>query len=147
MGQDKKPHNSEEVGFIVKAILETLASEQSQLHLHTVRGTRESASEGMEEWMRVWDLIPPERDALVRLRSMAFRNRILYKVLTWVQRRYVDALMLARWDRIRSPLVLKILAPIVKKLLKALGWKFRESRRSNQPSCSGMGQQTRTYVA
>ncbi|MGQ9552161.1 MAG: hypothetical protein ACUVUE_07025 [Candidatus Bathycorpusculaceae bacterium] len=69
----------------------------------------------------VWDLVPPEKGALVRLWRMASRSRIQYKVLTWRQRRYMDALMLARWDRIRSLLVLKILAPIVKKLLSALG--------------------------
>jgi len=77
------------------------------------------------ETMGFWDLIPPERDTVVKLWRMALRNKSLCRVLTWSQQRYVDALMLAQWDRIRSPLVLKILAPIVKKLLSALGKRLR----------------------
>jgi hypothetical protein len=43
-----------------------------------------------------------------------------------MERRYVEALMLAKWNRILSPLVLKILAPIVRKVLRALGSTCRQ---------------------
>jgi hypothetical protein len=77
-------------------------------------------------FLGVWELISPYRDALVRLWRVASRKGILYRVLTWMERRYVEALMLAKWDRILSPLVLKILAPIVRKMLRALGSTYRQ---------------------
>lgn len=75
-----------------------------------------------EDAVEVWDLIQPEKRALSKLKDEAVRRGLWGRVLSWNDRRYIDALTMAHIGRtIRSPLVLRILAPIVKKLLKALG--------------------------
>jgi len=72
------------------------------------------------EELNVWDLVRPERMSLVRLKRVSVRNRSWFTVLDWRQRRFVDA-VITTVDRIRSLLLLRTLAPLVKRLLTALG--------------------------
>jgi len=79
----------------------------------------------MKEAVEVWDLISPERVSLIKLKKVAVRNGIWHRVLSWDERRYVDALTMAHIGRIRSSLVLRVLALMVKKLLDAVGRRVR----------------------
>lgn len=60
------------------------------------------------------------RKALEGLKQKARRNGAWFKVLKWGERRYIDAVILAV-ERIQSPLLLRILTPLVDKLLRAIG--------------------------
>jgi len=79
--------------------------------------------------MEVWRLVSPDRESLTKLFKSAFRKRSCREILSWRERLYLNALLKASWPRIRSILVLKILAPIVKKILKALGTAFKAPLR------------------
>ena len=60
------------------------------------------------------------RTALEELKQKARYNRVWFKVLRWGERRFIDAVILAV-DRIQSPLLLRLLTPLIDKLLRALG--------------------------
>ncbi|MEM3041897.1 MAG: hypothetical protein QXG97_07760 [Nitrososphaerota archaeon] len=68
----------------------------------------------------IWDLIPPERTSLKKLRQISIRNKSWFRMLSWTQRRFIDATIVVT-ERIRSLLMLRVLAPLVRKLLEALG--------------------------
>jgi len=74
----------------------------------------------LEDAMEVWNLIQPERNSLNRLKRISIRNKSWFRMLSWEQRRFIDAII-TMVKRIRSLLLLKILAPIVMKLLNAVG--------------------------
>jgi len=68
----------------------------------------------------VWDLIHPNRASLERLKRVSLRNRTWFTVLTWKQRKLID-IVIRTVTRIRSLLLLKVLAPLVGRLLRAIG--------------------------
>jgi len=69
----------------------------------------------------VWSLVSPRYDDLNRLRRLSLRRRVFFKVLDPCQRRYFNAVLMTRIEMIRSKVVLRLLEPIVEKLLAALG--------------------------
>jgi len=69
---------------------------------------------------KVWDLVPPERNVLVRLKRISIRNKSWFTMLSWKQRRFIDATIMTV-DKIRSLLILRILAPLIRRLLTANG--------------------------
>jgi len=69
--------------------------------------------------MKIWDLIQPNRNSLKKLKQISIRNRSWFRMLSWTQRRFIDAIIMVT-ERIRSLLVLRILAPLVRKLLVAV---------------------------
>lgn len=73
----------------------------------------------------VWDLVRPERDSLARLKKVSLRNRAWFAVLTWTQRRFMD-LVIRTVDSIRSVVLLRVLAPLVRRLLTAIGGDARK---------------------
>ena len=77
----------------------------------------------------VWDLIRPDRASLKRLKQVSVRNRSWFTVLSWKQRRFIDAVIMTV-DRIRSLLLLRVVAPIVRKLLVAIGGDLRSGALS-----------------
>ena len=73
-----------------------------------------------EEEAEVWDLVRPERGSLARLKQVSIRSRAWFTVLSWQQRRFIDV-VIRTVDRIRSLLLLRVLAPLVRRLLTAIG--------------------------
>jgi len=73
-----------------------------------------------EEKDGVWDLVHPDRASLERLKRLSLRNRTWFTVLTWKQRKLID-IVIRTVDRIRSLLLLKVLAPLVGRLLRGIG--------------------------
>jgi len=69
---------------------------------------------------KIWDLIPPERNSLNRLKRISIRNRSWFSILSKAQRSFIDAIIVVT-KRVRSLLMLRILAPLVRKLLVAIG--------------------------
>jgi len=78
-----------------------------------------------EEEAEVWDLIRPERGSLARLKQVSMRSRAWFTVLSWKQRRFIDV-VIRTVDRIRSLLLLRVLAPLVRRLLTAIGGDARK---------------------
>ena len=78
----------------------------------------EAAWKPNEDATEVWDLIPPERKSLAKLKRVALRNKAWFSELSWKERRFIDAVIMVV-ERIRSLLILRLLAPIIKKLLEA----------------------------
>jgi len=77
----------------------------------------------------VWDLVHPDRGSLDRLKRMSIRNRCWFSVLTASERKFLDAVVMTV-DRIRSPLLLRVLAPLVRKLLTAVAGDARSGALS-----------------
>jgi len=73
-----------------------------------------------ENPMKVWDLIKPERNSFERLKRISIRNKIWFGKLSLKQRRFIELVILAV-EKIRSRLLLRLLAPLVLKLLSANG--------------------------
>jgi hypothetical protein len=73
-----------------------------------------------EEKAEIWNLVQPKRNSLEKLKRVSIRNRAWFRVLDWKQRRFMD-LVIKMMDRIRSPLLLKVLRPLVRRLLEAIG--------------------------
>jgi len=69
--------------------------------------------------IKIWDLIQPNRNSLKKLKRISIRNRSWFRMLNWAQRRFIDAIIMVT-ERVRSLLVLRILAPLVRKLLVAV---------------------------
>ena len=89
-----------------------------------------SESDGEESGeMGVWSLVEPDRVSLTRLVRRVFSDRLCRKIanLTFNEKMYLNALFGAQWNRLKSRLVLKVLAPIVEKMLRALGRRFEGS--------------------
>ena len=72
----------------------------------------------------VWDLVRPERCSLVRLKKVSLRSGAWFTALSWKQRRFLDV-VIRTVDRIRSSLLLRVLAPLVGRLLTAIGGNAR----------------------
>ena len=77
----------------------------------------------------VWSVIEPDRVSLTRLVRRVFSDRLCRKIanLTFNERMYLKVLFEAKWNRLKSLLVLDVLAPIVEKMLRALGRRFEGS--------------------
>lgn len=73
-----------------------------------------------EEDCDVWSLVRPERRSLTKLKRLSIRRRAWFRVLSWKQRRLIDVVV-RTVDRVRSGLLLRVLAPLVKKLLTVVG--------------------------
>ena len=73
----------------------------------------------------VWSLVRPERCSLVRLKKVSLRSGAWFTVLSWKQRRFLD-IVIRTVDRIRSGLLLRVLAPLVERLLTAVGEEARD---------------------
>jgi len=73
-----------------------------------------------EEKVEIWNLVQPERSSLEKLKRLSIRSRAWFRVLNWKQRRLMDIVM-KTVDRIRSPLLLRVLSPLVERLLEAIG--------------------------
>lgn len=73
-----------------------------------------------EEEAEVWDLVRPERGSLAKLKRVCLRSRAWFIVLSRKQRRFLEV-VIRTVDRIRSPLLLRVLAPLVRRLLTAIG--------------------------
>jgi len=82
----------------------------------SVSSSRGSCEEGLE----VWSLIRPKRSSLVRLKRLSLRSKAWFTVLSWKQRRFIDV-VIRTVNRVRSLLLLRVLAPLVKRLLGAIG--------------------------
>jgi hypothetical protein len=76
---------------------------------------------------KVWNLVRPDKASLKRLVSAVLKDWDLRKKFRG-DLLYLQAVLKARLEKIRSPLVMKILASKVKKLLKALGGNYAESQ-------------------
>lgn len=57
---------------------------------------------------------------MVRLKKVSLRSRAWFTALSWKQRRFLDV-VIRTVDRIRSGLLLRVLAPLVERLLTAIG--------------------------
>ena len=68
----------------------------------------------------VWRLIPPKRENIERLVELARENENCRRNVSVEDWMYLEALLKASWDEIRSPAVLERLAPVVKTILKCL---------------------------
>ena len=90
------------------------------LHARVTCGVAKMADGAETLEAEVWDLVRPERCSLVRLKKVSLRSRAWFTVLSWQQRRFLD-LVIRTVDRIRSGLLLRVLAPLVGRLLTALG--------------------------
>ncbi len=73
-----------------------------------------------EEEAEIWSLVPPERGSLDRLKRLSMRSGAWFRALNWKQRGLIDITM-RTVDRIRSSLLLKVLAPLVRRLLETVG--------------------------
>jgi len=74
----------------------------------------------------VWILIKPDRNSLNKLKRISIRNKFWFKELSWEQRRFIELVIMVV-EKIRSHLLLKLLAPLVKKLLTAIGGSLKVS--------------------
>ena len=70
--------------------------------------------------VEIWSLVQPERGSLEKLKRLSIRSGAWFRVLNWKQRRLLD-LVMKMVDRIRSPLLLRVLGPLVSRLLVAIG--------------------------
>lgn len=77
----------------------------------------------------VWNLMRPNRDSLKKLKRVSIRNRLWFKAINWKQRRFIDAVIMTV-ERVRSLLMLRVLAPIVEKLLVTFGGDMRKGALS-----------------
>ena len=68
----------------------------------------------------IWSLVQPERGSLEKLKRLPIRSGVWFRVLNWKQRRLLD-LVMKLVDRIRSSLLLRVLGPLVSRLLVAIG--------------------------
>ena len=67
----------------------------------------------------VWRIIPPERRWLTRLKHLSLRNKSWFTLLSRSERGFIDAIIMTL-DRIRSFLILRLLSPLVRRMLRAL---------------------------
>lgn len=89
-----------------------------------------------EDEMDIWEYISPERRSLLRLKRLSLRSRLWFKVLSLENRRLIDA-VIAVVDRVRSFLLRRILAPLVKRLLGALGGGFSKGELGRREVLKG----------
>jgi hypothetical protein len=70
--------------------------------------------------MDVWELIPPKREHIEKLMELARDNENCRRNISVEDWKYLEALLQAEWDEIRSPAVLERLNPVIKTILKCL---------------------------
>ena len=70
---------------------------------------------------KFWGEIYPTRDMLAGLRLRAKRCRVWFSELSGNQRRLIELVTAVVKGKVRSLILAKLLAPIVKKLLEAMG--------------------------
>jgi len=70
--------------------------------------------------MEVWELIPPKREHIEKLMGLARDNENCRRNVSVEDWKYLEALLQAEWDEIRSPAVLERLNPVIKTILKCL---------------------------
>lgn len=70
--------------------------------------------------MEVWNFVKADRNSLNKLKRISIRNRSWFRELSLAQRRFIELVIMVV-ERIRSRLLLRLLAPLVTKLLTALG--------------------------
>jgi hypothetical protein len=70
--------------------------------------------------MDVWELIPPKREHIEKLMELARDNENCRRNVSVEDWKYLEALLQADWDEIRSPAVLERLNPVIKTILKCL---------------------------
>ena len=122
----KDPTILKAVTPIVKTMLEAFSEDyRREPVLHEERINEDGWLE--ENDMKVWGLIRPHRKPLENLFKRALRSGALQKVLGMKHRLYLKALLMASWSEIRSLLLLKILAPIVRKISEALDNMYAKS--------------------
>ena len=114
--------------FLINLTVNQLNLQSSTLeplsHREEVHERFRNEERGSDGDMKIWNSISPDRESLEKLFKRAFRSRACRKVLSWSEKLYLRAMLKACWVRIRSVLVLRILAPIVRKILRALGERF-----------------------
>jgi len=71
--------------------------------------------------VKFWDYIHPTRDTLAELRLRARRCRAWYNELSRDQRNLMELVITVVKEKVRSLFLAKLLVPIVKKLLDAMG--------------------------
>ena len=76
--------------------------------------------QNQSEESEIWSLVQPERGSLMKLKRLSMRSGAWFRALNWKQRGLMD-LTMRTVDRIRSSLLLKVLAPLVRRLLEAIG--------------------------
>jgi|GEM_PF-2242556 len=74
----------------------------------------------MVKGLDVWELIPPRREHIERLVGLARDDENCRRNVSVEDWQYLEALLQASWEEIRSPTVLERLAPVVKTTLKCL---------------------------
>jgi hypothetical protein len=70
------------------------------------------------------NLVQVECNSLRKLKRVSMRSGAWFRVLDWKQRRLLD-IVVKTVDKIRSPLLLRVLFPLVKRLLEAIGGDVR----------------------
>lgn len=73
----------------------------------------------IDDPMFVWNLIAPDNTSLVEVKRMSKRIGTWFKKLSFKERRLMELVILVV-EKIRSRLLLRLLAPIVMKLLTAI---------------------------
>lgn len=73
-----------------------------------------------EDGRKIWDILPPTREALARVRLKALRCGVWFKKLNRNERMFME-LVIRVTDRVRSFLLAKLLSRVVKNLLEAMG--------------------------
>ena len=85
------------------------------------------------EDMNIWKLIPPKRGYLAKFLEIIHDRKYCMEVLNWKEKMYLHVLFKAKWNELRSPKILTILAPIIKKLLKAFVKKPKPAKNNDFP--------------
>jgi len=63
--------------------------------------------------------VPLRREPLAKLKRRAQRCKAWFSVLSWKQRRFVDAVIMVV-EQVRSPILVDLLKPIIETLLEAM---------------------------
>ncbi len=88
--------------------------------------TSKICSADSTDFSEIWNLVPPERESLTKLRRIAVRNNSWFSALNWKQRRFLDA-VISTVNKIRSHFMLRVLAPLIQRLLKTVGNSIRNN--------------------
>ena len=89
-------------------------------HLNGALYVMDTAPRLQEDILDVWSLIPHERTSLKKLKRIALRNKSWFSALKYKERRFIDAVMMVV-EKIQSAILLKLLAPLITRLLTASG--------------------------
>ena len=73
------------------------------------------------EAIRFWEEVCPTRDVLAWLKLRARQRRVWFSELDRDQRNLIDLVIIVVKERVQSPYLARLIAPIVKRLLDAIG--------------------------